>query len=79
MQAQIVKSRPQTISWFKVVCETSLQAICIHFIIKLIKLIVLLDTGTVVGGLANLVNGRTGHQNFSTPSIVAVPESALLS
>ncbi len=57
MQAQIVKSRPQTISWFKVVCETSLQAICIHFIIKLIKLIVLLDTGTVVGGLANPVNG----------------------
>ena len=32
--------------------------------------------GTVVGGLANPVNGRTGHQTFSAPAIVAVPESA---
>ena len=48
----------------------------IHASSKGILSMVLLAAGTVVGGLANPVTGRTGHQSFSAPAVIAVPESA---
>lgn len=42
-----------------------------------LKLVALLGTGTVVGGLSNPVNGRTGAVAFGPGSVVAVPQGAM--
>lgn len=44
---------------------------------SLVELMALLGTGTVVGGLSNPVNGRTGTQAFGPGSVVAVPIGAM--
>ena len=41
------------------------------------ELVALLGTGTLVGGLSNPVNERTGTQTFGAGSVVAVPQSAM--